>query len=282
MAKQIILRDDIDQQYTRFVDLNRSFNYSYTCINNELELIVSSYVRSGGKMNAILACQSQSKMLLNVCNTLDQGAELLRISKETMRNLDDTIRQQINNHELSSLEGLAFGDNGSDTRVLSKEEEEKLQELRNSLDEHYVNIYDENGNIRWPYSQYTAYGSYRWGDEADQMQCVGYAWARFQELTVSEDNPSGIAPGFSCGYAGNIGNSYSDKFEQVTDFLSMKLPALAYNEGFPGHVVVIEGIDIGPNGEQIVYYTEANMPGQSDGTLKSGTFDSFSGVIQLK
>lgn len=275
-GKTIIVHEDIDNLYNRFSDLAIRFAQSYKSINSTLMGVEGCYRRSGGKQNVALTCMLQSQRLLNVCGTLNQGAELLRMSKDQMRTLDQIIRQEVNNTDLPSLSQLSFGDSTDSNTEIWKSEKEYWDSYINT---HYVSIFDEDGNVRPPYNKYIAYGRYTFGNEADTMQCVGYAWARFEEL-------SGEAPGFSCGYAGNIGNCYPDSFEQVTDFTQLKLPALAYNYGTTnnpnGHVVVIEGFATGPNGEQIVYYTEANVSGCADGTLHSASFDSFSGVIQLK
>lgn len=252
MAKQIILRDDIDQQYTRFVDLNRSFNYSYTCINNELELIVSSYVRSGGKMNAILACQSQSKMLLNVCNTLDQGAELLRISKETMRNLDDTIRQNINNSDQLTIENFTYGDNGSGARIVTQEEYD------------LITAYESGEQL--PYDPDTG---------KDLGWCAGYAYARFNYLFPDTlPNPPGNADQwlYSCADQPNLEVVWGG-WSSLKD---IKTPCAAVSQNPPyGHVIIIEGVTFNEDGSiRDIYWSESN--GQYDPVRHPDGYDTSS------
>lgn len=275
MAKKIVLQNDIDLQYQKFSELTKDYSVLAKEFFFRLSLVSGAFRRSGGQTTIVSTCKLQSRRLIDIANTLRDGAELMRISKEKMQNLDATIRQEINNTNLMTVNQLSYGDATSDSQVW---ESEKAY-WDSFIGTRYVCIFDENGNVRPPYNKYIAYGRYTFGNEADTMQCVGYAWARFEEL-------SGTAPGFSCGFAGNIGNCYPDNFEQVTDFSKLKVPALAYNYGTKnnpnGHVVVIEGFAIGPNGEQIVYYTEANNPQCADGTMHSATFDSFSGIIQLK
>ena len=113
------------------------------------------------------------------------------------------------------------------------------------------------------------------------MQCVGYAWARFEEL-------SGQNPSFTCGSAAYIGSAYkaNSNLECVTDINSVKIPSLAYNSsGGYGHVVCIEKIMIDENGNHVVYYTAGNE-GSKDGMMFSFVYEEnpgkFAGYVQLK
>lgn len=271
-GKRIVLHEDIDDLCNRFSTLTDEFNDSLGKITDVLSNITDSYRRSGGKGTVVETCRGLSTNLFSVCETLITGNELLKMSKEQTRNIDAVICDAIRNQEFSELVGFDYYEPSDNHTEVWESEKAYWDSL---VGTHYVNIFDENGNVRPPYNKYIAYGRYTFGNEADTMQCVGYAWARFEEL-------SGVSPGFSCGYAGNIGNCYPDSFEQVTDFSALKVPALAYTGGNPGHVVVVEKFTIGPNGEQIVYYTHANASGQLDGTMQSSSFDSFTGIIQLK
>ena len=252
MAKQIVLQNEIDQQYSKFVNLNDNFHYSYTCINNELELIVSSYVRSGGKMNAIMTCQSESQRLLNVCATLEQGAELLRLSKETLRNLDDSIRQQINNQEFSTLDRLSYGDTGSGSRVVS-EEEYRL-----------ITAYDSKEQL--PYDPNTG---------KDLGWCAGYAYARFNYLFPDTlPNPPGDAKNwlYSCADQPNLDVVWGD-WSSLKD---IKTPCAAISQNPPyGHVIIIEGVTYNEDGSiREIYWSESN--GQYDPVRHPDGYDTSS------
>ena len=124
-----------------------------------------------------------------------------------------------------------------------------------------VNIRDENGNVRWPYSQYMSPGRYTFGNEKDTMQCVGYVWARYEELT-------GRKPNFgSIGCAANlISQGYYQRdtsFCLNTDINSIKVPAIVVTSlSDTGHVVIVERVE---NGK--IWYSEANAPNQSDGHM---------------
>ena len=113
MGKRIVLQNEIDQQYSRFQCLTKNFSDLTKDISLRLSLVSGAFRRSGGQTTIISTCRLQSRCLLDIAVVLHDGAELLRISKETMRNLDETIRQEINNKDLPSVQKMTFGDTTS-------------------------------------------------------------------------------------------------------------------------------------------------------------------------
>ena len=119
---KVVLHEDIDALYNRFVSLNGSFSDLYTSIDGKLSGITDSYRRSGGQGTIVATCRSCSSNLLNVCDVLDEGARLLQYSKESIRTIDGAIRDKINDSEFPLLEGLTFGDaTDSNTQIWESE-----------------------------------------------------------------------------------------------------------------------------------------------------------------
>lgn len=116
MAK-IVLQSDIDQQYQKLRSLTDGFSALSRELSFSLSYVSSAFKRSGGKTTIISTCRLQSKYLIQIAGTLHDGAELLRLSKDTLQNLDTTIRQEINNQSIFSMGQLSFGDTSSDQIV---------------------------------------------------------------------------------------------------------------------------------------------------------------------
>ena len=146
-------------------------------------------------------------------------------------------------------------------------------------------VTDENGNLRYPYSQYTPDPSWT---QTDKLQCVGYVKGRFEELT-------GVNPNISCsltGYAVDYKTTYTNdsRLEWVTDVKSIRVPAIAVTKGVNdswGHVLIVEDVSVDASGNVAVYYTEGNAG--VDGQLKMKSYSDFCGgytnpygFIQLK
>ena len=113
MGRKIVLQNEIDQQYNEFNVLTKNFYDLAKDMSFRLSLVSGAFKRSGGQTTIISTCRLQSRCLLDIAVTLHDGAELLRMSKETMRNLDSTIRQEINNKDIPSMGRLTFGDTTS-------------------------------------------------------------------------------------------------------------------------------------------------------------------------
>ena len=159
MGKKIVLQEEIDQQYHKFNSLTKSFYEQAKDISFRLSLVSGAYKRSGGQTTIVMTCRIQSRWLLDVAETLNIGAELMRISRDTLRNLDATIRQEIKNKDIPSLEKLAIGDMSSDARVVTEEEY------------YLISTYESKEQL--PYDPNT---------EKDLGWCAGYAYARFRYL----------------------------------------------------------------------------------------------------
>lgn len=271
MAKKIVLQNDIDQQCRKFFQLSFNFQFLSRDISRCLSSVSDAFRRSGGQTTIIKTCKMQARCLSDLTRTLADGSELLRIAKETMQNLDAVIRQEVNNADMPTVYGLSYGDATSDARVF---ENEKAY-WDSMVGQVYVDIHNGDYDGRIAENTQNGWSAY------DELQCVGYAWVRFKEI-------SNVDPNFSCGTAGNIGNAYTanPNLECVTDINSVKIPSLAYHRrGSYGHVVCVENILIDENGNHVVYYTSANEPGK-DGTLHSFVYEEnpgmFEGYVQLK
>lgn len=110
MAKKIVLQNDIDLQYQKFSELTKDYSVLAKEFFFRLSLVSGAFRRSGGQTTIVSTCKLQSRRLIDIANTLRDGAELMRISKEKMQNLDATIRQEINNTDMMTVNQLSYGD----------------------------------------------------------------------------------------------------------------------------------------------------------------------------
>ena len=118
---RIVLQSDIDQQYQKTCMLTDNFGSLAVRMVARLIVLTSSFKKCSGQTTIISACRLQAKNLMNVTDSLKDCAELLRISKDTMQNLDATIRQEINNQDLMSLNQLSYGDTTSNQIVANQD-----------------------------------------------------------------------------------------------------------------------------------------------------------------
>ena len=104
MAKKIVLKEEIDRQYKKISRLSLSYRFMSGGISLCLASVSDAFRRSGGQTAIISTCRMQARSLHGVSSTLSEGAELLRIAKETMQNLDAAIRQ----HEAAGTDATAI------------------------------------------------------------------------------------------------------------------------------------------------------------------------------
>ena len=179
------------------------------------------------------------------------------------------------------FDGVEVNTIGGSAEAYYAEQRRKEQEEWDALvGSQYVDYYDDpKGLYRSRINENANTGWYA----RDKMQCVGYAWARFEYLTNT-------SPSFSCGQAKFIGNTYTNNpnLEMVTEIDRVKVPSLAYHSrGNDGHVVCVEKVIVNAEGKHIVYYTAGNQEsGKPDGTLYSYVYEDnpgeFEGFVQLK
>lgn len=117
MANKFVLQNDIDLQYQRFKELTNDYAVMAKDFFFRLSLVSGAFRRSGGQTTIVSTCRLQSRRLFDVAMTLHDGAELLKLSKDTMRNLDETIRQEINNTDMLTLNNLTYGDGASSQMI---------------------------------------------------------------------------------------------------------------------------------------------------------------------
>lgn len=266
MGRKIVLQNEIDQQYNKFNVLTKNFLDLAKDMSFRLSLVSGAFKRSGGQTTIISTCRLQSRCLLDIAVTLHDGAELLRMSKETMRNLDSTIRQEINNKDIPSMGRLTFGDTTSDSIILTQEQyEQYLRE--NDIINRYNNgekvdidsrdnmycgkVYFEfSGGCTW-------YAAYRFkkvtGIDLDFIdRCNAHDWDNYINRDLFNVNPTSI-------------------IENIV------APSVAVQEGgVYGHVVFIEAVRDGK-----VYFSESSYGNTGiAGTISCVSIEEFMSQFQ--
>lgn len=225
-GKKIVLQEDIDLQCRKFEDLMIRFGYSYKSIYAKLMGVQGCYYRSGGKQAAILTCTLQAHKLLGVCTTLQEGAELLKMSKDQMRNLDTVIAQNINNQDFPSLSRLGIAENY---------ESNYDTEVYGSVGEYWYSLIGITTD--WDDLNKFVYG-----------QCTWYAYNRFKYLHPDADLRD------TANYSGELNAKNWLEKNEGRDHLEVRrcgwddldpnrLPCIAISEnGEYGHVYIVEGV----------------------------------------
>ena len=248
-AQSSILQEELTAMRTLSSAMDRICGkYSST----ELKAMNSSNLTDSGKVGQTTGIAS---------TVISAGTSMSGNAEDTQQSSDTVEKNNIPTENMSGLQPK-FSDESIGTKVTS--------------------VTDENGILRYPYSKYrTNYPC------ADQLQCVGYAKGRFEELT-------GVIPQFRVGAANEITSQYvnDSRFECVTDINNVKVPAMAVTKGNSsyGHVLIIEDIVRDENGSpSYIYYSEANHTGKADGTLYKRSVREFysgetmpSGYVQLR
>lgn len=125
-----------------------------------------------------------------------------------------------------------------------------------------------NTNSSYYDSYRVAHSSYNGGD----LECVGYAKGRFEEITGHRLNIRGNAIDYQYNYVNDEAVTYTTNINEI------KLPAVAVTRGAMtqyGHVVVIENLDYDGNGNITkIYFTEGNSVG-ANGILKVKSYSDF-------
>lgn len=254
MAKKIVLKDDIKQQYTKFFRLSLDYRFMSGGIALILSSVSDAFRRSGGQTTIISTCRMQAKSLLGISSTLSAGADLLKLSMDTMQNLDAAIRQEVNNADMPIVYGLSYGDAASDARVVTQEE-------------YYLISAFESGE-QLPYDPNTG---------KDLGWCAGYAYARFNYLYPNcLPNPPGDAENwlYSCDNQPNLEVVWGDASASTLKNLKTPCAAIIQN-GRYGHVLIIEGVTFHEDGTiKEVYWSESN--GQYDPVKHPDGYDTSS------
>ena len=242
---RIVLQSDIDQQYQKTCMLTDNFGSLAVRMVARLIVLTSSFKKCSGQTTIISACRLQAKNLMNVTDSLKDCAELLRISKDTMQNLDATIRQEINNQDLMTLNQLSYGDTTSNQIVANQDGTHVV--VINGVAYHALN-YEPNILSQNDYDG-ECFG-YGFGNEG----CTATAWCMgLSMITGKSYNPTdsqmwtnGIGATFE-GQGGSVWGGQSEMLAEAYNQIQNGKPSLFYayhsfTDGGSMHAVTIVGV----------------------------------------